>query len=710
MPGKSRYKKPVPSSSAAATAATGNSGSGSGSAAKASGGSSAAAGESRDITADRTVINKLYPGASTLNVDLVRKTLSKVSPTVQDLRMCVTFANAALVKLPKLVTQYDKIIEILLNSTLSDPTEAKQQFHCYPAFQWGSKVAVERFKKPDISILQLVYALITLSDNFVEEAGGFRQAERMAGYKELAVVVSQKLQKGILKADLISCCYVLVEKRYGQQLFEIFKPYFKTLELDDLRGILKAGFQHNIPEAAIAELLELTKQERFDKNQQAALWQECLRWAITASQPVTVRKLLQEKMANVNLGCYRFLDYHAESTLLKNVTPLALAIFNHQAKNAGQVVDVLLSFDADTSGICEALEIDVASTDSKFLTEMRNASKVSEDIYDYKGIFMAPGKNSIINLTAASGSVVLMQKILARTPTGLNTPAINSRTPLITAAAFNQVKMVFYLTQQGADPSPVNSDGMTALQIAEQVTENTAITKLLRDAEKNYAIKNSDSKAADNKHHVSSATATATTATSAGQPVLLDMNAIKEKIFAAIRTGDLPTFRSLYARAYVDWRDLFDNTALHIACAFGQNKIAKDLLEVFKVDVNVENIRGRTPLHLACAIGNEELITLLVKNGADSLAADKEGNTPLTLLIDYRKRQLGKNIVDKSDARRSLESDMVKRFLKDNPTTLHAYTTTQGKLLGFATEAEMELAMQQDAAAIITVMPVCIPK
>jgi len=43
----------------------------------------------------------------------------------------------------------------------------------------------------------------------------------------------------------------------------------------------------------------------------------------------------------------------------------------------------------------------------------------------------------------------------------------------------------------------------------------------------------------------------------------------------------------------------------------------------------------RTPLMLACAAGLEEVVNLLIDNGADVLTTDLEGNTPLHYSYAY---------------------------------------------------------------------------
>jgi ankyrin repeat protein len=64
------------------------------------------------------------------------------------------------------------------------------------------------------------------------------------------------------------------------------------------------------------------------------------------------------------------------------------------------------------------------------------------------------------------------------------------------------------------------------------------------------------------------------------------------------------------------------NVALHIASARGHAKAVEVLLE-FGSDVNPEGSHGRTPLDLAIGFQHNEVIKLLIDNGAVSQNKDK---------------------------------------------------------------------------------------
>ena len=50
-----------------------------------------------------------------------------------------------------------------------------------------------------------------------------------------------------------------------------------------------------------------------------------------------------------------------------------------------------------------------------------------------------------------------------------------------------------------------------------------------------------------------------------------------------------------------------------------------------EVDVNLVGPGGRTALHLAVRGGRADLVSLLVRHGADAGVRDEEGNTPMDI-------------------------------------------------------------------------------
>ncbi|KAK3262418.1 hypothetical protein CYMTET_28726, partial [Cymbomonas tetramitiformis] len=85
----------------------------------------------------------------------------------------------------------------------------------------------------------------------------------------------------------------------------------------------------------------------------------------------------------------------------------------------------------------------------------------------------------------------------------------------------------------------------------------------------------------------------------------------------------------------VDVEDREGCTALTVALAFGQEGVARALLEA-GAGVNVG--MGRRPLHAAAEKGTVEMVRELVEKGAEVDAEDREGRTALTVALagDWR--------------------------------------------------------------------------
>ena len=66
---------------------------------------------------------------------------------------------------------------------------------------------------------------------------------------------------------------------------------------------------------------------------------------------------------------------------------------------------------------------------------------------------------------------------------------------------------------------------------------------------------------------------------------------------------------------------------LHWVCANGDSQGFHDLIAK-QADINIPDGHGMTPLHFAAQAGNAEFVSILLRLGANKLAADMEGNIP----------------------------------------------------------------------------------
>ena len=122
------------------------------------------------------------------------------------------------------------------------------------------------------------------------------------------------------------------------------------------------------------------------------------------------------------------------------------------------------------------------------------------------------------------------------------------------------------------------------------------------------------------------------------------------KILSNKKNGDINDL-SLYNTMIVDdpflkkckiknenYRDKNNNSTLHISVSNNSMKMVKYFLGKKIKNVNVKNDKGKTALHLACTTGNEDMINLLLKNGADVNALDDQGNKPFDLISTERSK------------------------------------------------------------------------
>lgn len=75
--------------------------------------------------------------------------------------------------------------------------------------------------------------------------------------------------------------------------------------------------------------------------------------------------------------------------------------------------------------------------------------------------------------------------------------------------------------------------------------------------------------------------------------------------------------------------------ALPLAVRQDKLELVQDLVNVYNVDVNVQNDEGNTPLHIAFCEGNWDIFKELVMHGADVKAKNNKGETPLETVCDF---------------------------------------------------------------------------
>lgn len=269
-----------------------------------------------------------------------------------------------------------------------------------------------------------------------------------------------------------------------------------------------------------------------------------------------------------------------------------------------------------------------------------------------------------LNVVAMFGGVPDVEKIFKRDPGAINTQDDDGMTPLAGAVVQEQMDVVRFLLDNGADPNIPNKNGLTPLEHAcgRDKTNALVLAKLLlaKGALVNptniteYPIPPLDwAISSDNLDLVK---------------LLLKHGAtIKVSYLAsAADRGDVEIAEILIAHgADVNATNADGSTALHNAAWSGQEEIVKlllskgahpdpkrsdgltplinaagpgaeshgkacvELLLAKGANVNATDGNGETALHKAAYYGNKDVIEILLTHGASINATNKNGKTPL---------------------------------------------------------------------------------
>ncbi|KAK2810116.1 hypothetical protein FQN50_003311 [Emmonsiellopsis sp. PD_5] len=188
------------------------------------------------------------------------------------------------------------------------------------------------------------------------------------------------------------------------------------------------------------------------------------------------------------------------------------------------------------------------------------------------------------------------------------------QTPLSIAAGNRLKSVVELLLDEGANLEPVDREGMTPLSKAAKKMRNDEILKILLD-------KGSDPNHRDNNGQtpLSQAVSTDYCCNKGAMKLLLEKGAnpnLKD-------TWDRPILVQAISSTFDDDESTFDDEA----CS---QRIELLLENGAKPDLNYKDVDGMTALSHATKHGLEQVITLLLQNGADVNSCDNDGRTSLS--------------------------------------------------------------------------------
>ncbi|WP_199100133.1 ankyrin repeat domain-containing protein [Dyella sp. ASV21] len=276
-----------------------------------------------------------------------------------------------------------------------------------------------------------------------------------------------------------------------------------------------------------------------------------------------------------------------------------------------------------------------------------------------------------VHLAATFGHLPLLQALLAR-GCNPNTRDTSGRTPLFAALEHGEraLPLVRALVAHGADPEAIDASGETPLGLALEHGEVErwlnwgqwqrparplraddlppaaaagALAAVERLLDLGFAVDTRDHQGATALLHACGAghREVAALLLDKGADTSLAATNGMTALAAAVSARREPLVSLLLQNgAAIDQRLPGEATALMIAAAMGYPEITEQLLEG-GADVNAVDSRGHAALHAAAQFGfthndslrARRLFDALLKRGADVSLADKEGKTPLLLLL-----------------------------------------------------------------------------
>ncbi|HXR03674.1 MAG TPA: ankyrin repeat domain-containing protein [Verrucomicrobiae bacterium] len=255
------------------------------------------------------------------------------------------------------------------------------------------------------------------------------------------------------------------------------------------------------------------------------------------------------------------------------------------------------------SGEIRATVLTSSNSPPKVVANESHADEFAEEINLFLEFVTPPPWEDAphpLNVVAKFGDVSDVEKILKRDPKAINTQDDEGMTPLAGAVVQEQVDVVRFLLDKGADPNIPNKNGLTPLEHAcgRDKTNALALAKLLL---------------------AKGALINATNMAGFTIPPLE----------WAISSDNTELVKLLLDHgADVTVKSDVGSTPLHSAADRGDLEIA-DILIAHGADVNAKITGGTTPLHEAAWNGHDDIVKLLLSKGAETDPKLTTGITPL---------------------------------------------------------------------------------
>jgi len=245
-----------------------------------------------------------------------------------------------------------------------------------------------------------------------------------------------------------------------------------------------------------------------------------------------------------------------------------------------------------------------------------------------------------LNVVAKVGDVSDVEKVFEHNPEAINTQDDEGMTPLACAIVQEQMDVVRFLLDKGADPNIPDKNGDTPLGLAasRNKTNGTPLCILLlaKGAEVN-PTNNTKYRIPPLSWAVSSGNTELVKIllTRGADPKARDGNILR----SAASGGDTEIVEMLITHG-ADPKALSDGmTPLHDASEGGRDEVVK-LLLAKGAEVNAKRFDGATPLMSAADRGHKTCVEILLAKGASINAIDDKGNTPLHWAVARENKEM----------------------------------------------------------------------
>jgi ankyrin repeat protein len=283
-----------------------------------------------------------------------------------------------------------------------------------------------------------------------------------------------------------------------------------------------------------------------------------------------------------------YLEFSCENGLLDLIWFLFQDINNRQESFQH------LAFDGSfVRSACKNKHIDIF----KYLLEAEKAK-------DEAAAFL---KDFSLHYACARGSLEMVQYLIKKKKIDIKVKDKVGRTPLHFACMSDSIEITKYLIlEQNANINISDNKGRTPLHLACKIGSIEISQYLIEKQDVN--IKTTDKKSRSVWHF-------------------------------ACKTGclELVKYISQKVKQEVNVQDQNGSTALHLACQWWNHKVVKFLINEMNADLHLVDKERRTPLHVS---NTSPISKFLVSKGANVLAKDNSGKSPLQFAVDDDKRTI----------------------------------------------------------------------